>query len=232
MADDLADDLLAACRVLDGEGLTDAFGHVSARLPEGGLTITPRLGPGLVRDRGQLLRLDAAGAVVDGDASLLPGEAPVHTGVLAARPDVGAVARTHGPWGQAWATTASELPVVLGQGMFLGGPVGVHDSGSTVTDADGAAALAATLGDGTAVLMRGFGQVVTGASVAEAVVRAVFLERMAAAALRAAPAGGAQPFDQAQIDAFMSRPGPRAEQVARAWTYLRSRHDGAREALG
>jgi ribulose-5-phosphate 4-epimerase/fuculose-1-phosphate aldolase len=78
--------------------------------------------------------------------------------------------------------------------------------------------------------MRGFGQVLTGASVAEAVVRSVFLERMATVALRAAPAGGATPFDQAQVDAFMSRPGPRAEQVARLWTYLAARHHPERPA--
>lgn len=186
-------------------------------MPEGGALITPRVGPGLVRDVSELVALD-------GDDPLLPGEAAAHAGIYRAREDVGAVARTHGPWGQAWATTGTPLPVMLGQGMFLGGPVPVHDSGSTVTDAEGADALAATLGDGTAVMLRGFGQVVCGATVAEAVVRAVFLERMATAALRAEAAGGGRAFHQAQIDAFMSRPGPRAEQVARAWAYLSARY--------
>lgn len=218
-----AEDLLAACAVLDGAGLTDAFGHVSERVA-GGCLMTPRVGPGLVRSAEELLRVGEAGQVLTGDASLVPGEAAMHLGVYAARADVGAVARTHGPATQAWATTGRPLPVILGQGMFLGGPVPVHDSGSTVTDAAGARALAATLGAGTAVLVRGFGQVVTGATVAEAVVRAVFMERTALAALRAAAVGGAVPFAQEQVDAFMSRPGPRGEQVARAWTYLCAKH--------
>ena len=40
-----SEDLLAACRILDGEGLTDAFGHASVRV-DGGLLISPKLGPG------------------------------------------------------------------------------------------------------------------------------------------------------------------------------------------
>lgn len=222
--EDPAAALLAACAIVDGEGLTDAFGHVSARTGDGELLLTPRLGPGLVREAGVLLRLDLDGEMLSGDPSLVPGEAALHLGILRARADVGAVVRTHGPFGQAWATTGRDLPVVIGQGMFLGGPVPVHPAAATVTDLDGAAEVARTLGAGTAVLLRGFGQVVAGASVAEAVVRAVFLERMAAAALRAEAAGGSLPFEEAQIDAFMSRPGPRGEQVARAWSYLCARH--------
>lgn len=221
---DVAAEILAACRILDGEGLTDAFGHVSGRLEDGSILMTPRVGPGLVLGASELLRLDAGGTVVDGDARMLPGEGALHLGVLAHRPDVMSVARTHGPYAQAWSTTVQPLPVAMGQGMFLLGPVPVHDVTSTITDRPGADALAATLGDGTAVMMRGFGQVVTGASVPEAVVRAVFLERMATAAIRAGAVGGAVPFAQAAVDRFAGATGPRAEQVARAWTYLRARH--------
>lgn len=224
MAADAAAEVVTACAILDGEGLTDAFGHVSVRCADDELLLTPRVGPGLVREPDQLLRMGLDGEVREGDASLVPGEAALHLGVLAARDDVGAVARVHGPYSAAWATTGKPLPVVIGQGMFLGRPVPVHETAATITDLDGARGLAATLGDGTAVLMRGFGQVVVGASVPEAVVRAVFLERMAAAVLRAAPAGGALAFAQEQVDAFMARPGPRAEQVARTWTYLVAQH--------
>lgn len=221
---DAAAQLLTAGAILDGEGLTDAFGHVSARVAPDELLLTPRIGPGMVREAGQLLRLRLDGEVLDGDPSLVPGEAALHLGVLAAREDAGAVARIHGPFAAAWATTGRPLPAITGQAMFLGGPVPVHETAATITDRAGADALAATLGRGTAVLMRGFGQVVLGGSVAEAVVRAVFLERTATAALRAEVAGGALAFEQTAVDAFMGAAGPRAEQVGRLWAYLAARN--------
>lgn len=224
MADPVAEELIRACAILDGEGLTDAFGHVSARREDTTILLTPRLGPGLVSRPSEIAVLNEDGAILAGDGNLVPGEWALHVGIYAERDTIGAVVRMHGPACAAWATTGKPLPVVLGQGMFLGGEVPIHDGGSTVTDISGGRALSASMGGATAVLLRGFGQAVSGMTIAEAVVRAVFLERNASAALRAAPAGGAQPFSQEQVDAFMSRPGPRAEQVKRMWTYLVAKH--------
>jgi ribulose-5-phosphate 4-epimerase/fuculose-1-phosphate aldolase len=216
----LADAVLAACRILDGERLTDAFGHLSARTADGRVLLTPRVGPGLVQHASELLVLDLEGAVMDGEQSLVPGESPVHLRVLRARPDLNSVCRFHGPACFAWASLGRPLPATTGLALMLGAEVPVFDVASTVrTDAD-ADRLCAVLGSGTAVLLRGFGAVTAGATVAEAVVRAMFLERAAAAVLQASVAGEAPVYPPEAAAAFAARRDVIDEQIARAWTYL------------
>lgn len=227
--DAVACDLVAGCRILDGERLTDAFGHVSARLPGGDVVITPRVGPGLVTAPEELLRLTPAGEVVDGDEQLVPGETALHLGILQARADVGAVVRFHGAACFAWSTLARPLPAASGLTLMLGGEVPLHDVAVTVTTMEQAHELALVLGDKPAVILRGFGAVTTGATVAEAVVRATFLERAAAIVLQASAAGQPVTYAQEHIVAFSDRTAVIAEQLARAWTFLGARH-GAQAA--
>lgn len=219
----LATDVIAGCRILDGERLTDAFGHLSARGGPADLLITPRVGPGLVRDPGALLGVTLAGEVVDGDPRLLPGEAAIHLGVLAARPDVGAVCRFHGPALMAFSTLGRPLPVTISVALAFGGPVALFPTALTVTTPAGGAALAAALGPGVAVMLQGFGAVTVGATVAEAVVRATLLERAAAAVLAAEAVGAPHAYTQEQASAFVARTAVVAEQVDRAWEYLKRR---------
>jgi ribulose-5-phosphate 4-epimerase/fuculose-1-phosphate aldolase len=218
------EDLIAGCRILDGERLTDAFGHLSARGgEEADLLITPRIGPGLVRSPDQLLGVSADGEVQLGDPALLPGEAAIHVGLLRARPDIGAVCRFHGPGCMAYSSLGTPLPTTIGIGLVFGGPVPVFDTALTVTTAEAAEALAATLGSGTAVLLRGFGAVTVAPTVAEAVVRATLLERSAQAVLAARMAGEPQEYTADQADAFVARTAVVNEQLARAWEYLKRR---------
>jgi ribulose-5-phosphate 4-epimerase/fuculose-1-phosphate aldolase len=220
-------DLVTACRILDGAGLTDAFGHVSSRDGEDGLLISPRIGPGLVRSEDELLGLGLDGSGRAGDASLIPGEAPLHWGLMRARPDVGSVVRFHGPSCFAWSTLGRPLPATTGIGLMVGAPVPVHDTALTITSLDAASALAETLGDGAAVLLRGFGAVTVGATVAEAVVRAWFLERSAALVLAAIVIAEPRTYTREQGAAFAARRAVIDEQVARAWAYLGARHGAA-----
>ena len=185
----LDDELLAGCAVLDREGLTTAFGHLSARTPDGSVQI-----------------------VNAGVAGQRAGEAPIHNAILAARRDIACVCRFHGPACLAWGARSVPLPAVIGLGMFCGQSVPVHLTASTITTPEAGEALARTLGDGLAVLLRGFGAVTVGATVAEAVVRAWTLEQNARAALDAGP------IDLPQFT-FTPDPG----QIARAWHYLKER---------
>jgi ribulose-5-phosphate 4-epimerase/fuculose-1-phosphate aldolase len=230
----MVDDILAGCRILDGERLTDAFGHLSARGGPADVLITPRVGPGLVREESELLGATLDGEVVHGDPSLLPGEAAIHFGLFRARPDIGAVCRFHGTACMAWSSLGISLPTTIGVSLAFGGPVPVVDTALTVTTPQAADSLASTLGAGTAVLLRGFGAVTVGATVAEAVVRATLLERSAAAVLTARAAGEPYEYTAAQADAFIARTAVVAEQLARAWHYLNQRwpsHDETRSIV-
>lgn len=216
-------ELVAGGRILDGERLTDAFGHLSARGGPADLLMTPRVGPGLVRDPGELLAVTLDGEVVQGDPALLPGEAAIHLGILRARPDVTAVCRFHGASLMAYSTLGTPLPPTIGAAMAFGGPVPVFDTALTVTNVEAGDALAAELGPGVAVMLRGFGAVTVGASVGDAVVRATLLERSASAVLAARAIGEPVEYTVEQAAAFAGRTAVVAEQLSRAWTYLRHR---------
>jgi ribulose-5-phosphate 4-epimerase/fuculose-1-phosphate aldolase len=216
--------LVDACQVLAGERLTDAFGHLSARTPDGNVLLTPRVGPGLIRDAGDLLLLSADGELLDGDPSLVPGETAIHLGVLRHRPDVMGVCRFHGAACMAWSSLARPLLPSIGIALVFGAEVPVHDVALTITDAAGADAMAGTLGAGSAVLLRGFGAVTAGPSIEVAAVRATFLERAAAASLAAHAVGEPRVYPAAAAEAFLAREAVLAEQMARAWTYLSDRH--------
>ena len=99
----LAADVVAACQILDGKELVEAYGHVSARIPGSDLLlVTPRGGLGFVRAR-DLLVMDLTGRVVRG-RSTPPLEMPMHTVVYRRRPEIGALCRTHSPMAVAWST--------------------------------------------------------------------------------------------------------------------------------
>jgi ribulose-5-phosphate 4-epimerase/fuculose-1-phosphate aldolase len=224
MSEDLTTaDLIAGCAILDGEGLTNAFGHLSARLPDDGILITSSPGPGLVREEGDLLRMDPAGKVRLGDPGLAPGEAPIHLRILAHRRDAASVCRFHGPACLAYSTLGRSLPASIGMGLFLGAEVPLFDTSATIRTAEHADRLAGALGAGAGILLRGFGAVTVGRSVAEAVVRAWLLERSAQATLTAGALGTSCPYPPEAAEPFNAPDGPAAAQVARAWNYLRRR---------
>jgi ribulose-5-phosphate 4-epimerase/fuculose-1-phosphate aldolase len=213
-------ELLAGCAILEGEGLASAFGHLSARLGDGTILVSGNQGPGLVRRAEDVITVDADGTVVDGDPALRAGELPIHLGLLGARPDRMSVTRFHGPAVLAWGTLGRPLPATIGMGLFVGHEVPVFDTDTTVTTAPQGEALAAIAGDAPAVLLRGFGAATAGRSVKEAVTRAWFLERSAAAALSASAAGTPRPFPAAAAAPFVGAEGPAAAQIDRLWHYL------------
>lgn len=213
-------ELVEACRVLDREGLTGAFGHVSARTADGGALISPRVAPGLVTDPGQIVALDPEGQPLGREATDPPAELWVHLGIYRARTDVGAVVRSHAPAALAYSTLGRPLRSTVAYGAFLGGEVPLHDDPRPAFDADDGAALGASLGDAAALLIRGGGQAVVGVSVAEAIVRTILLERVASAAL-AAPDG--RPLSDEELARFAPTQAVHERQVARVWAYYRAR---------
>lgn len=216
-------DLLAGCAVLEHEGLTTAFGHLSARVESGSILLSGNQGPGLVTDDAHVLEIDGDGGVLAGDPATLPGEAAIHLGILAARSDVASVCRFHGPAALAWSTLGPPLPATTGIGLFLGSEVPVFETASTIRTSGQGSALAECLGGGNAVLLRGFGAATVGRTVAEAVVRAWLLERSAAATLAASAAGQPRPYPPEAAAPFAGGEGPAGAQIDRAWRWLCSR---------
>lgn len=204
LSDDPCAEVALVARLLARAGLVEGFGHVSVRGPEGALLIT---------STAPLARQTAS--EVDGpDASGRPLETPLHAAIYAARPDVGAICRTHSRWAVAWGARGQIPPAVHGLGL-LSGEVALQDEVALVTDPESAARAARALGAADCLLPRGNGCVTTGPDLATAAVRAWFLEERARVAADAAPA----------IRAISDRDASRRsrhlpQETARAWRWL------------
>jgi HCOMODA/2-hydroxy-3-carboxy-muconic semialdehyde decarboxylase len=103
-----------------------------------------------------------------------------------------------------------------GFGGMLGMEVPVHDETDLITDDAMGQSVAAALGNRAAVLLRGNGAVITGGSLPQACVRAVYLEEAAWMQVVAVGAGGALPFT---VEELQARARWYDVEVARAWEY-------------
>lgn len=183
---DLVEELVTANHILADKEVVDGFGHVSMRHPHnpGRYLISRSKAPETVT-AGDILELTLASEVVTPGDHRPFLERFIHGEIYAARPDVMAVVHSHShsvvPLG---VTRAEPLRAVFHMGGFLGTgtPVfeirDVRGAGTDllVRDAELGKALAMSLGNSAAVLMRGHGSTVVGSSLRQAVFRAVYTE--------------------------------------------------------
>lgn len=216
---DLARDIVAACRILDGKGLVEAYGHVSARMPGRDLLmVTPRGGLDALQPR-DLLIVDLRGRLVRGRGTP-PLELSMHTEAYRRRPDLGALCRTHSTMAGAWSTLGRSLPATHGFGSFLGPEVPVFPKPDLITTDALGAELAQVLGSGEAVLLRGNGTLVVGRTVSEACVKALFLEE--SARIQCLIAGAGTPLALTPEELARRTDVP-YDHYGRAWQYYRAR---------
>jgi len=199
----LRQEVAQACRVLADRGLADGIlGHVSLRIDEGRLLVRCR-GP---RERGlawteatdiHLVDLDGAAAgpgELQGGWSV-PNELPLHTELLRTRPDVVAVVHAHPPSVVAADLAGIAIRPVVGAFDIPGtrlaqGGVPVYRRGVLIRDRRLAAEMLLAMGERPVVILRGHGLTSTGSSVAEAVLRALSVDTIAALSLRIVSADG------------------------------------------
>jgi 3,4-dihydroxyphthalate decarboxylase len=199
---ELREQVATACRVLADEGLVDSvLGHVSARV--GDRMLLRCRGPrehGLRFTTGEdvrLVDLDGGNAELDGGWSL-PKELPIHGEVLRARPEVGAVVHAHPPAVLLCGLAGLELRPVFGaynipaMRLALEG-VPVYRRSVLISRPELAAEMIAAMGDRPVCLLRGHGITVTGATVQQAVVRALNLDALARVTLALAQLGRQPP---------------------------------------
>jgi HCOMODA/2-hydroxy-3-carboxy-muconic semialdehyde decarboxylase len=191
-------EVAAAAHVLARLGFVHAFGHVSARGPDGaGVLLTPTSPPLAALQPGDLLGLDADGRPPPGQAARTPIEAPMHLAVYAGRSDVGAICRIHAPATAAWASTGATPPLLHGFGGMVE-PVAVWDDPDLIATTAAASRVAAALGDAPALLLRGNGGLAVGATLDEALARAWCLEDRCRLAL--ALGDRARPLTRAELE--------------------------------
>ena len=180
-------EVAATARMLARAGLLEAFGHVSARHGDGLVMTSVR--PLLAASAETTVVLDGQRRVLDGPADAVPLEAPMHLALYRARVDVGAICRGHPPAAVVAGTRLDELPLVHGLGAMSGRHVRVHPDVDLITDAAAGDAVAATLADDTAVLLRANGALAVGPDLVAAAVALWFLEERARVVLAARALG-------------------------------------------
>lgn len=219
--------LIEGLRVLDGEGMFEkAFGHISARVPGSELIVMM----GHVHDRvrtlaqttaDSLIVIDADGRVLDGPYDP-PGEFPIHTEVLRARADIGAVVHCHPRAPVALSITRTEVLPVTWRSSIFHPRVPLLEDPRQIDTRQRGLALVEKLGDGRAVTLMGHGVVCVGASVGQAAVVTIDLADAARFQLEAMAAGTAYPLPDELVAERASTP-PDAEGFTSAWNYYRAK---------
>ena len=185
--------LAAGFRIFAKFGFEEGLaGHITARDPEhlDHFWVNP-FGMSFAHIcQSDLIRVNADGEVVEGDASVNRAAFAIHSAVHAARPDVIAAAHSHSIYGKSWSSLGRLLdPLTQDACAFFEDHALFDDYTGVVLDPEEGKRIAHALGDNKAVILRNHGLLTVGHSVEETVFWFVTMERTCQAQLRAEAAG-------------------------------------------
>jgi ribulose-5-phosphate 4-epimerase/fuculose-1-phosphate aldolase len=180
------------CRALAAADQADmVWGHPSVRDPAGRGVWMKCSGWGFEEiDAGRIVLVSPDGKVLAGDGPRHI-EFPIHTEIIAARPDVGAVVHTHSPAACQFAALDVPLrPLDHAGSLFCYPAIPRFElTGGLIKNQSLGRALAAALGDAVAILLPQHGIVTVGPDLPAAVMAAVLLDRACRSQLAAMAAG-------------------------------------------
>ena len=215
-----------ANRILANEGVLDGYGHVSVRNPEN-LTryyLSQSKAPGLVT-AADIVEYNFDSIPVSSAAAAGYIERFIHGEIYRARADVMAIVHCHCPDVIPFAATSVPMQPLYHMSAFVGRGVPVFEirqaGGMTdmlVRTPELGRALAATLGDKSAALMRGHGAVVAASSLHLVVGQAYYLNLNARLQLQAMQLGGRNVTYLDPEEASKS-----ANDYERSWDFWKSR---------
>jgi ribulose-5-phosphate 4-epimerase/fuculose-1-phosphate aldolase len=215
----IKNDVVTASHIVHQQGLVNAFGHISARIPGTNTFIfPPRMSPALVRSD-NLLTLDTEGNQLSG-AGRPNTEFWIHARIYKSRPDVQAVCHVHSPNCVALGALGETVrPMHNIAAMFKDG-VPVFDSITLIRDRELGDAVARCLGQHRAMLLRGHGANVADGDIRQACVMALWMEEAAGYQLRAMAAGQPRYFTANELEHVYSQLTSDARVAERAWEYF------------
>jgi L-ribulose-5-phosphate 4-epimerase len=192
-----------ANRALGAAGQSDlVWGHASVRDPAGRGAWMKASGWGFEEiDPDRIVLVSPEGEVLVGTGRRHI-EYPIHTEAMKRRDDVGAVVHSHATAAVAFASLDTPLRALSHDGAHFTHPdiPRFRETGSLIHDQELGASLAAVIADGPGCLIPHHGLVTVGRTAAEAVMRAVSLERACEVQLLAISAGGpATASDEAEV---------------------------------
>ena len=237
MSDDDLDkqlwDLAVANRILEREGVVDAYGHVSIRHPLNPerYFLSCSRSPGIV-SRDDLMEFTLDNEPIDQRGRPIYSERPIHGALYEARPDVMSVIHNHSPAVIPFGVTSVPLRQITHTSGGMPSPVPVWDirakfgdTNHLVTTQEQGRDLAQTMGDRTVALMRGHGCAIAAETLKRAVHIAIYLETNARLLMDALRIGGDITFMSEGEVALTAEMTGMPTGVVRTWDYWCNRAD-------
>ena len=222
------EELVAANRILAEHGVIDAYGHVSIRSPDNPQRyfIARSLAPEIVQVE-DIMEYDLDSKPLDERGRESVRERYIHGEIYKARPEVVAVVHNHSPSVIPFSVTGVKMRALFHMASFIGDKglpnfeIRKVKKGSDllVRDAKLGAALAKTLGQSAAALMRGHGSAVTGENLQRAVGRSIYLEMSARMQMQAMAMSRKITF----LDAAEVKASAPVQDYKRAWPLWREK---------
>jgi L-ribulose-5-phosphate 4-epimerase len=172
-------DLVTCTRLLVMADVLDYSGHLSARIPgTDRVLIQPRDASRAALTANDMLVVDMDGNLVEGEIPP-PAETAIHTGVYRNRPDAALVCHGHPTLSTTWSMTdRSFLPMRHFAYKHPDG-LAVHPDATHITTREQGDAVAKTLGDASACLLRAHGTVLVAPTIQELLMDCLDLEENA-----------------------------------------------------
>lgn len=209
-------ELRVAARALARAGLVHAYGHCSLRLDAESFLVCAAKPMGLIEPGDAGVRVPIAGALPDG----VLGEVRIHQQIYQRRPQLNAIIRSM-PMQVMTLSCAGLTPQLRhGMGAYFKDGVPLWDDPQLLRDDLQAAALADLLGISSALVMRGNGAIVVGASLVEALTLNWYLEDAARIELQLLAAGVADQAPQLSVAEASLRATTSGRIFERMWDYL------------
>jgi ribulose-5-phosphate 4-epimerase/fuculose-1-phosphate aldolase len=171
------EELKIGAKILEWE-IGDIWGHVGARLPENNGIAVQMFRPPEEGTKNWLMCFDFSLNKISG-VGTIPREAVIYTEIFKERPDINAAVHCHAP--MCIALSLADRPihwVHLQSSRFKGGTP-IFPRPIYILDPSEGAALAKALGNASAIMIKGHGIVTVGATIDEACINALYMERTA-----------------------------------------------------
>ena len=217
---------VAACtRLLNNEGILEYSGHVSVRLPDRNTLLIQSFDASrtdLMPD--ELFVVDLAGKILDGPSDARPvNEVEIHSEVLRARAEVNAVLHYHPDIATLFTMVEGvDLVPMKNHAYRWGSGIPTHPESWHIDTPQRGRAMAETLGEHNAVMLRAHGAVIVSESIPALMVDAVHFEENAKAMYDAARLGTLKPLSPEEISEFAAN-FKREKHAVKLWRYFLSR---------
>ena len=195
--------LVDAIRMLVREEMIDHSGHGSVRRDGWSFYVNSGASTRGSLTLDDIVAVDLEGNLVEG-TDRPPLEFHIHSEIYRVRPDVHAVLHTHPRWSTFLTMVGGQYRIVFAQGALLG-KVPVVDSPLSVNNRPMGERVAATLAQGSAVLLKAHGAVVVGSDLVECFALAAYLEENAHRQYMAMQIGDPYVFSEAEQQVFRER---------------------------